>query len=107
MEGGHASSACTTTWRKDISDVDILDKCRVEVNPSVDCTQNAREDFLWACVFKTTALALSGECQQGKWEVRESKRTLVIAERTAATMTTSLSFFVRTAALPEGKVGDL
>jgi hypothetical protein len=60
MEGGHASSACTTTWRKDISDVDILDECRVEVNPSVDCTQNAREDFLWACVFKTTALALSG-----------------------------------------------
>jgi hypothetical protein len=28
-----------------------------------------------------------------------------MAERTAATMTTSLSFFARTAALPEGKVG--
>lgn len=33
--------------------------------------------------------------------------TLVMAERTAATMTTSLSFFARTAALPEGKVEAL
>jgi hypothetical protein len=39
-----------------------------------------------------------------KLEERASGKTLVMAERTAATMTTSLSFFARTAALPDGKV---
>jgi hypothetical protein len=41
MKSGHASGGGTTAWRKDVSDVDVLDKCRVEVDLSVYCTQNA------------------------------------------------------------------
>lgn len=58
MESGHASCARTTTGRKDISNADILNKCRVEVNLSVDCTKDAREDFLWAGVLEATTFAL-------------------------------------------------
>ena len=41
MESCHASGGCTTAGREDISDVNILDKCRVKVDLSVDCAENA------------------------------------------------------------------
>ena len=41
MKGGHASGGRTTAWRKDVPDVDVLDKCRVEVDLGVYCTENA------------------------------------------------------------------
>ena len=41
MEGRHASSGRAAAWRKDVSNADILDKCRVEVNLGVHCTKDA------------------------------------------------------------------
>ncbi len=41
VERGHASSGRATARRKDVSDADILDKCRVEVDLGVDCTKDA------------------------------------------------------------------
>lgn len=58
MESRHASSGRATAWRKDVSNADILDKCRVEVDLGVHCTKDAREDLLWAGVLETTTLSL-------------------------------------------------
>jgi hypothetical protein len=107
MESGHPSSGRATARRKDVSNADILNKCRVEVDLGIYCTKDAREDLLWTGVLETTTLALYIGCQQGNQEEKALEGTLVIAERTAATMTTSLSVFARTAALPEGKVWAL
>jgi len=41
VESGHASSGRTTGGRKDVSNADILDKCRVEVDLGVGCTKDA------------------------------------------------------------------
>jgi hypothetical protein len=58
VESGHTSSGRATGRRKDVSNTDILDKCWVKVDLGVDCTKDAREDLLWACVLETTTLAL-------------------------------------------------
>ena len=41
VESGHASSGRAAGGRKDVSNADILDKCRVEVDFGVDCTKDA------------------------------------------------------------------
>ena len=41
VESSHASSGCATARRKDVSNTDILDECRVEVDLGVDCTKDA------------------------------------------------------------------
>jgi hypothetical protein len=41
VESGHASSRRATGRSKDVSNADILDKCRVEVDLGVDCTKDA------------------------------------------------------------------
>lgn len=41
MESGHANSGRATARRKDVSNADILEKCRVEVDFGVNCTKDA------------------------------------------------------------------
>ena len=41
VESSHASSTRATARRKDVSNTDILDKCRVEVDLGVNCAKDA------------------------------------------------------------------
>jgi hypothetical protein len=60
MKSGHASSIRTSARRENVSNIDIIDKCGVKVDLCVDCTKDARENFLWTSVLEATTLALLG-----------------------------------------------
>lgn len=56
MQGRHSGGRRSSTGGKDISDGNVLDQGRVEVDLLVDCAEDTREDFLWPGILEATLL---------------------------------------------------
>jgi hypothetical protein len=96
-QSGHTSGAGTTTRRKDVANGDILDQSWVKFDFLIGSTQNMCEDFLWTGVLEAALLALQARptthISTVSRDDQDMNTTFVIAERTAETITTSLSLF--------------
>lgn len=58
MKGSHTSPIRTAARRENVSDIDVLNERRVEVDLCVNCTKNACKQLLWAGVLKPASLSL-------------------------------------------------
>ena len=57
-KGSHTSSSSASTRRKDITNRDVFDECRVEAGFGVCRSENFGKDLLWPCVLETTLSSL-------------------------------------------------
>jgi hypothetical protein len=58
MEGSHASPTRTAARWENVSDADVLNERRVEVDLCVNGAKNARKQLLWAGILKSASLSL-------------------------------------------------
>ena len=58
MKGSHTSPIRTAARRENVSDTDVLNERRVEVDLLINGAKNACKQLLWAGVFKSAFLSL-------------------------------------------------
>jgi hypothetical protein len=58
MESSHACRGRSTTWRKDVADMNVSDQCGVKVYFRVGSLEDGRENFFRASILEATFLAL-------------------------------------------------
>jgi hypothetical protein len=102
VQGCHAGGACASSSSEDVANGDVVNEDRVEVGLGVRSAQYMGKDNFGLGVLESTFPALCTPCLNKLYSYECPKLpTLVMAERTADTTTTSSSCFWRTAAFAD------